>query len=328
MNRVLSLALLFISTIAASADWRPVTADIIAAEKPGYGNLCGAIVDPATGDILINLSDKGFYLSTDQGKTWKRTHDAVVKGRTEWPGCLQRDPTGKTKKLVCALVYGAPISISDDDGVTWKAASPKSTHVDWFAIDWTAGQFLVALKHEANDLLIVSNDGGQTFRDLGNGFGPAFIFDDKTAVIAETKTKARPDPKLLRTTDAGKTLTPTISANVKAVPQFHNGKLYWLTDKSLIVSADQAQTWTKLSDLKDPRFGPVFGNGNDHQFVLTNAGIVESKDAGKSWSAPIALPKELKGVSPLTWIAYDGRNDILYAMKMTSDLYQLKRNEK
>jgi hypothetical protein len=327
MNRFLASILLFVPT-SARADWQPITKDLIAAEKPGYGKLCGIIVDSASGDILVNLSDKGFYRSTDQGKTWKRTHEAAIKGRTEWPGCLQRDPTGKSNKLVAALVYGAPISISSDDGQTWKAADAKSSHVDWFAIDWQGGQFLAALKHESGDLLILSHDGGKTFTELGNGYGPAFIFDDKTAVIAETKTKGRPNPKLLRTTDAAKTLTPTIEANVKALPRFHNGKLYWLTDKSLIVSADQASSWSKVGDLKDARFGPLFGKGDDHLFVLANAGILESKDAGKSWSAPIALPKEVKGNNSLAWIGYDARNDILYAMQMTSELYQLKRNEK
>jgi photosystem II stability/assembly factor-like uncharacterized protein len=327
MNRLLVCVLLVIPT-TLRADWRPVTTDVIAAEKPGYGKLCGVLVDPATGEILINLSDKGFYRSTDQGQSWKRAHDALIKGRTEWPGCFQRDPTGKSKKLVAALVYGAPLSISLDDGLTWKATDPKSSHVDWFAIDWQGGEFLVALKHESGDLLIVSNDGGKSYRDLGKGYGPAYIFDDKTAVIAETKTKGRPSPSLLRTTDGAKTLTPIIEANVKAVPRFHNGKLYWLTDKSLIVSDDQAKTWTKASDLKDARYGPLFGRGDDHLFVLANAGILESKDAGKTWSAPIALPKELKAVGPLSWLGYDAANDILYAMKMTSELYQLKRNEK
>jgi hypothetical protein len=328
MHRILLAVFSLIPSAAAFADWRPVTADLIAAENPGYGKLCGVLVDPTTGDILVNLSDKGFYRSTDQGQAWKRTHDALIKGRTEWPGCMQRDPTGKTNTLLVALVYGAPVCVSRDDGQTWKAADSRSTHVDWCAADWNDGQFMLALKHESGDLLIASTDGGQTFRDLGKGFGPAYVFDGNTAVIAETKTKERPSPRLLRTTDAGKTLTPTFDANVKALPQFHRGKLYWLTDRSLIVSADRAQTWTKIADLKDPRFGPIFGKNDDHFVVLTNASIVESTDVGKTWSAPIALPKELKGVGPLTWIAYDGRNDILYAMKMTSELYQLKRAEK
>lgn len=31
------------------------------------------------------------------------------------------DPTGKSKRLVMALVYGTPISVSVDGGQTWAA---------------------------------------------------------------------------------------------------------------------------------------------------------------------------------------------------------------
>lgn len=64
--------------------------------------------------------------------------------------------------------------------------------------------------------------------------------------------------------------------------------------------------------------------GLSQQAKPTNAGILESKDGGKPWSAPITLPMELKGGGNLNWIGYDA----LYAMKMASELYQLKRGEK
>src|SRR5262245_59448250 len=82
---------------ASAADWEPVTAELIKSEKPGYGGLCGVAVDHSTGDVLINLSDKGLFRSIDQGKSWKKL-GPVIKGRTEWPGCLQLDPTGKSQR--------------------------------------------------------------------------------------------------------------------------------------------------------------------------------------------------------------------------------------
>ncbi len=81
-------------TAADEPAWQAVTADLIEKEKPGYGKLCGVLVDPATGKLYINLSDKGLYVSADQGKTFTRTSMQLVKGRTEWPGCLMIDPTG------------------------------------------------------------------------------------------------------------------------------------------------------------------------------------------------------------------------------------------
>src|SRR5262245_53792101 len=194
---------------ALAAEWEATSADLIKVEKPGYGGLCGVAVDHTTGDVLINLSDRGLYRSTDQGKTWKK-HGSVVKGRTEWPGCLLFDPTGKTKRMVMAVVYGVPIGISLDHGESWTRLDNKSNHVDWAVADWTSSEmkFVMALKHESGGLLLTSHDGGKTFSELGKGYGPAWIFSDRTAVVAEARTKDRPRPRLLRTTDAGKSFEP------------------------------------------------------------------------------------------------------------------------
>src|SRR6478609_9480598 len=102
----LSLFMLCLASSARADDWQPVATDLIAKEKPGYGGLCGIMVDPNTGTLYVNLSDRGVYRSTDQGKTWEKHGKEVGKGRTETPGCLQLDPTGKTKQILMAQVYG------------------------------------------------------------------------------------------------------------------------------------------------------------------------------------------------------------------------------
>src|SRR5262249_15597790 len=157
------------------AQWKATTTELVEAEKPGFGKLCGVVVDHASGDVFIDLSDRGFYKSADGAKTWKRTSAKEVKGRTEWPGWLMLDPTGKSKKLVTALVYGAPIAVSTDGGAEWNFMDKKSSHIDWCAVDWTDPdmKFVLALKHESGDLLIVSRNGGKSFEDVGKGYGPA-----------------------------------------------------------------------------------------------------------------------------------------------------------
>jgi photosystem II stability/assembly factor-like uncharacterized protein len=93
----------------------------------------------------------------------------------------------------------------------------------------------------------------------------------------------------------------------------------------LITTKDTGKSWTKLSDLKDARFGPIFGKHAEHMFVLTGIGIVESTDGGKSWSKASAAPKEMKGLGGLAWMEYDPVHDVVYVMKMGSELYQWKR---
>ncbi len=311
---------------ASAADWQATTGDLIAKEKPGYGGLSGVTVDHATGTVYVQLSDRGVFRSKDQGKSWERV-GKEFKGRTEQPGCLLLDPTGKSKRLLCATVYGGPVAIaaSDDDG--WRLLDPKASHVDWCSVDWTDPEmkFILALKHESGGTLLISTDGGKQFEEVGKGYGPAWVFDGKTAVVAETKTKEKPKPGLLRTTDGGKTFKPCGDYSTTALPKWRGDTLYWLVEGALVKTTDAGKSWDKVGDLKDGRYGPIFGKDAKQMFVLTGAGIVESTDGGATWSQPLAVPKELKGVSSLTWMDYDPVNDVLYVMKMTSDLYRIAR---
>jgi photosystem II stability/assembly factor-like uncharacterized protein len=186
-------------------------------------------------------------------------------------------------------------------------------------------KFMFTLKHESGDLLLVSRDGGKSFDEIGKGFGPAWIFDHQTAVVAQAKSKANVKPGLLRTTDAGKTFEPCGQYHARALPRWHKQRLFWLVDGALIATEDQAKTWQKVSDVKGGVFGPIFGTSAKHLFVLTQGGIVESTDGGASWLKAIAIPKEMKSVANLAWMEYDPTRDILYVMKMGSELYQYQR---
>ena len=322
---LLAVALL-LSPEPAAAQWQPMTGELVKEHKPGFGGVCGVAVDHQSGDVYIDVSDRGIFRSSDQGKTWQRV-GAEIKGRTEWPGCLMFDPVSGTKKMVVAFVYGGPIAVRSDADAGWTFLDKKSHHIDWCAVDWTdpAMALIFALKHESGDLLIVSRDGGKTFEDVGKGYGPAWVFDKNTAVVAEARTKARPNPRLLRTTDAGKTLTPGPEYTARALPRWHSGTLFWVVQGALIATRDQGQSWKKISDLKDGRFGPIFGKDAKHLFVLTGSGIVESTDGGATWTKPLPLPKAMGAVTALSWMEYDPVHDVLYVMKMGSDLYRLQR---
>jgi photosystem II stability/assembly factor-like uncharacterized protein len=330
---VLALASLAAPLHAADADWQPLTTELLKAQKPGFGGLCGVVVDHHTGDITINVSDRGFFRSTDGGKTWQKCGDKQPRGRTESPGCFLLDPTAKSHKMLSALVYGSPVSVSADRGATWQAMDNKTAHVDWCAVDWTDPEmkFVLALKHEAGGLLLLSRDAGKTFTEVGKGFGPGWIFDNQIAVVAGAPTKDRPRPSLLRTTDAGKTWRPCgqyspVGVNsAQALPKWRDGCLYWLVDGALIATTDKGESWEKRGEVKDGRYGPIFGKGAGQMFVLTAAGIVESSDGGATWSRPLPPPKDLKGIAGLTWIEYDPKEDVLYLMKMGSDLFRLRR---
>src|SRR6187397_1350822 len=144
------------------ADWQPVTAELLKKERPGYGGLSGVAVDHATGHIFIDVSDRGVFRSSDMGKTWERLGMGVIKGRTETPGCLQLDPTRKTRRILMATVYGGPVAVGSSDKGEWRMLDKTSMHVDWCVGDWTDPELklLLALKHESGGMLLRSRDGG------------------------------------------------------------------------------------------------------------------------------------------------------------------------
>lgn len=318
---------------AAEPDWKPVVTELLQTEKTGFGGLCGLVVDHNNGDVWINLSDRGMFHSSDQGRSWKRVSEAQPKGRTETPGCWLLDPTGKTNRMVTTLVYGSPLSVSSDLAATWKSMHGKSNHMDWCTVDWTDRdlRFVLTLKHEAGGLLLASHDGGESFIEVGKGYGTGWVFDNKTAVVAQAKSKELPKPQLMRTTDGGKTFlscgafSPVGINSAQALPKWRDEVLYWLVEDGLITTTDKGQTWQQVCSLKGAQYGPIFGKTAKHMFVLTKAGPVESTDGGNTWSAPLAPPKDLKGIGGLSWLDYDPQHDTLYLMKMGSDLFQLKR---
>lgn len=321
------------SVVATAQDWAPVTVELLKSEKTGFGGLCGVLVDHQTGTLWANLSDRGMFQSADQGQTWKRISETQPKGRTETPGCWLLDPTGKSNRMVTALVYGSPISVSADSGATWTMMDPKSGHVDWCAVDWTDPdlRFVLALKHEANGLLLASNDGGKSFTEVGKGYGAGWVFDNSTAVVAQVKTRELPKPQLMRTTDGGRTFQacgeyiPVGMNSAQALPKWHDESLYWLVDVGLIVSKDKGATWSKIGEVKDAQYGPIFGRNATHLFVLTKSGPVETTDGGATWTPLPTPPKEMKGIGGLSWLEYDPRHDTVYLMKMGSELYRLTR---
>jgi photosystem II stability/assembly factor-like uncharacterized protein len=206
----------------------------------------------------------------------------------------------------------------------------KCQHVDWYVADWTDPEmkFAVAFKHESGGILFVTRDGGKSFTETPKGHGlGAWVFDGDTAVVALAKTKDKPKGGILRTTDGGKTFEPVAEYVPVSLPKPQGDVLYWLCEGVLLKGTDKGAKWEKVSDVKDARYGPIFGKDAKQMFVLTTAGVIESTDGGATWSKPIAVPKELKGVNTLTWLDYDPKNDTLYLMKMGSDLYKMSRGK-
>ena len=90
-----------------SAEWEPITEELLKCEKTGFGGLCGVVVDHATGSVWVNLSDRGFC-STDEGKRWKATAEQPSRGAP-----VARLPAARSHREEQAAGDGARLRLAD-----------------------------------------------------------------------------------------------------------------------------------------------------------------------------------------------------------------------
>ncbi|MDX1943404.1 MAG: glycosyl hydrolase [Saprospiraceae bacterium] len=102
--------------------------------------------------LLLSSTVKGLeiYKSTDDGKTWKKTHEKPLDAYSSYGyyfGMVHVSPSNPNK----VYTYGVPIMRSDDGGKTWENINGDNVHSDHHAL-W------INPKREGH--LINGNDGG------------------------------------------------------------------------------------------------------------------------------------------------------------------------
>src|SRR5260370_38754617 len=101
--------------------------------------------------------------------------------------------------MVTALVYGSAIAVSPDQAATWRYLDSKPVHIDWCAVDWADPdlKFVLARKHEAGGLLLLSTDSGKAGVEGGKGYGTGWEFDGQNAGVARSRRKGTEQPNLM-----------------------------------------------------------------------------------------------------------------------------------
>ena len=322
MGRAIFVGGLILSGLALAASaaekqvWTPIGSAVLTQVKPGYpGKTAGVTVDPASGDVFMVVPDQGLWKSTDHGESFARIDGGAIGGRCETGFALNFDPAGK--RLMCFMIYGGSAA-TDDGGKTWTAS--KSSHLDFGGVDWSqTGKCYLGLRHEKNGLLTLSTDGGQTWKDLQQGFKSLGLFSGQVLVASRGK-------GIERSEDGGATWTKVSDATPTAsVLRTREGVGYWLTDQGLLVSRDQGKTWAVQGQPVAAIVGPMWGKTADQLIVVGKAGFHESKDGGQTWQVVAPLPAgfSVGGVGPN--YAWDPLADIFYASSMGKDTLRFVR---
>jgi photosystem II stability/assembly factor-like uncharacterized protein len=277
----------------------------------------GVSVDRTNGDVYLLANNIGICKSTDQGKTFALVSGNAVTGRFETGWGLNIDPSGH--RLMCFAIYGSS-GYSGDSGITWSAS--KATHLDYGVVDWNdTGKTMLAIGHESGGKLIMTEDGGANWKQVGYGIWAVGIFDRRTLLSGAEGT-----PGILRRVDGSQVWTK-VSDEPLAAPVMveFNGVGYWLGEHGLLESKDKGVTWTLFGPTPPgASLGPMFGADASRMVVGSPDGLFESKNGGRTWSLAAPLAPEIKVLKRGKYATYgwDPIHNIFYASQMAKPAYR------
>ncbi|MCY3019847.1 MAG: hypothetical protein NTW87_12570 [Planctomycetota bacterium] len=292
-------------------------------KKPAWpGQSAGIAADRTTGDVYMIVAGQGIWRSSDLGATFERLDGGKVGGRCETSYSLDFDPNGK--RAACFMLDG-PGAMTLDGGKTWTDCKDKSRGFDNAAVDWSQEnpKTIFAVRHEAGGLLLVSQDAGKTYKELGKAYKAVGVFSDQVFVATKDK-----EPGILRTTDGGATWTK-VSDLVPAglVARVLNGVGYWTSAQGLLVSKDKGATWAVQGSPVAAGAGPYFGKDEKQIVVVTKEGLTETTDAGQTWKAVAPLPPGYD-FSKDGWFAnfaWDPVHNVFYISRMGKPAMKFER---
>ncbi|MCY3018803.1 MAG: hypothetical protein NTW87_07215 [Planctomycetota bacterium] len=314
--------------------WRPIPGSAFgdgSAMKKGING--GYVsVNPVTGEAFVNIQERGFWRSTDGGKTFVRlTEMEKVCAARCLPGPIDIGPDGK-KIAVYNWAHGghdvkgeadrADHSIcaySLDSGQTWTpfggpcgvGAGHQAGHGGG-AMEPGAGTTML-ISFESSPTLQLSTDLGKTWASLDEKREGVFclgVFSPSEFILVRWN-------GIWRTGDAGKTWTQASQIGFCGTRMIH-GKdaAYLASPKGLVASKDKGKTWD-IQGVPPP--SPVLGEfpfcrgADEGNFVVaTRKGLAETKDGGKSWTMVTPpLPQTDKDRSSGS-IAFDPAHNVYY----------------
>lgn len=268
-------------------EWVNATGNLAGMESE-CGDLSGLSAKPDEDLLIAGVAARGLFASEDGGESWKALGQGHGSDKIPHrPISFVYDPDD-TKIWWETGIYGLGVFQTKDNGGAFKRAG-DIFGVETLAVDFSdpERQLLVAAGHEVARIAWRSNNGGNTWTEIGQSLPEAIacqnivLLDPKTYLIGCDYS----GEAIYRTTDAGE-YWEMVSAEGGARSPLHasDGSYYWARPGGgLVRSIDQGVTWTSVTangmfkglapiELPDGRLA-----------MLGGMGVVVSSDHGASW---------------------------------------------
>ncbi len=308
----------------AVGGWVNVTNNVGGARWGAYGVTYMNAV-PDSDAVIAGVSECGLWKTTDGGKVWKKLGGSEIKCR---PGRIVFDPQNPAVFWVSGCYGDAPFR-TDDGGKSFQRLG-RLSHADGVAVDFSDPQrktLLLGL-HEQSQSLQMSNDGGRTWKKIGdklpadsNHSSDPIIIDSKTFLVNTAGWKAHATLGIYRSEDAGKTWTSVSTFGPQGPPLLaSDGAIYWqrIWGGGLLKSTDQGKTWKAIS--KAVKDNPIeLPNG---QLAGTaERQLLVSCDGGLKWK-PLGPPIPFKP----NGITYSEKGRCFYAWRLSDNMKMEKQS--
>jgi len=228
----------------------------------------GDIVPMANGEIILNSWADSFYVSKDNGLTWKSTYHA-------WSRCMKSGNDGSVYAGAdCGLIK------SVDFGKTWKPLNLDVTPYFINSFDISNDNKVICAGSSTGEVY-VSYDGGENFKLIRNS---DYNFVDAIKIINDT-TFLINCGVLYYTNDAGKTLTAINDTLIYQVNDFvvdDLGYIYLASNSGIFRSKDGIH-WKNTSANTGGAFFLRIDKYNN-LYAASDQGLIKySTNRGKSW---------------------------------------------
>lgn len=303
---------------AAATEWVNVTNNVGGESWGAYGVTYMKAV-PQSADIIAGVSERGLWISSDSGATWRKLGGDEIKNR---PGRIVFDPRDKNTFWESGCYGDAPF-VTHDRGRTFQRLG-NLAHADGIAVDFTGRQRRTLLlgMHEQSQSLQMSTNGGANWTRIGdrlpmdsNHSSDPIVIDTKTFLINTAGWKQGASLGIYRSADAGATWQKVSDFGPSGEPLVTtDGTIYWqrIWGGGLVKSTDRGKTWTQVSkavrsnvvEMDRKRLAGL--NGNQ---------VLISSDGGANW-APFGPPAPFNP----NGLAYSEKGACFYVWQMADNM--------